>query len=97
MPVFARKPGWESGRPLSTAQLKEVQEALGKLGLYDARISGIYGKKTTKAIKKYQEMLLAGDGEVSKTGKPVLKYKSGRAIIPDGYPSIDLYETLKGE
>jgi membrane-bound lytic murein transglycosylase B len=94
MPVFARKPGWESAKALSTAQLKEVQEALEKLGLYDAKISGIYGKKTTKAIKKYQEMLLSGDKKATNARAPVLKYKSGVAIIPDGYPSADLYDIL---
>ena len=94
MPVFARKPGWENERTLSGEQIKEVQGALDKLGLYDSKVSGIYGRKTMKAIKEYQEMLLSGEGKVSKKREPIAKYKSGRAVIPDGYPSIDLYEIL---
>jgi membrane-bound lytic murein transglycosylase B len=81
MPVFARKPGWEGEKTLSADQLKDVQRALENLGLYDAKVSGIYGRKTMKAIKEYQDLLLSGDRKVSKNRIPVSKYKSGRAII----------------
>ena len=44
--------------------------------------------------KKYQNMLLDGDKDVSPTGEEITTYKSGNPIIPDGYPSFDLYEML---
>jgi hypothetical protein len=50
-----------------------------------------------KAIKEYQQMLLDGDEEVSKSGKEITKYKSGNPVIPDGYPSFDLYEQMFGK
>ena len=39
-------------------------------------------------------MLLDGDKDVSPTGEEITTYKSGNPIIPDGYPSFDLYEML---
>ena len=50
-----------------------------------------------QAIKKYQKMLIDGDEEVSPTGKEIITYKSGNPVIPDGYPSFDLYEQMFGK
>ena len=50
-----------------------------------------------KAIKEYQQMLLDGDEEVSPNGVEVTTYKSGNPVIPDGYPSIDLYKQMFGK
>ena len=36
-------------------QIAEVQTVLKSLGLYDAKIDGIYGPITRKGIKGYQE------------------------------------------
>ncbi|MDR1476793.1 MAG: lytic murein transglycosylase [Rickettsiales bacterium] len=94
MPVFARPSGWDSAKTLSSDQVREIQARLEKLGLYDSKISGIYGRKTAKAIKDYQQMLLDGNKKVSRGGAPISKYKSGKPVIPDGYPSADLYEIL---
>lgn len=94
MPVFDRPSDWDDFKPMNNLQLEEIQKALKELDIYDASITGIYGKKTMKAIKKYQNMLLEGDEKVSKTGKAITEYKSGKPVISDGYPSIDLYEML---
>ena len=93
-PLFERPANWEQIKPITTNQIKEIQEALQKLDIYSAKITGLYGKATMRAIKKYQNMLLDGDTEVSKTGEKTTTYKSGNPIIPDGYPSFDLYEIL---
>ncbi|MDR2098963.1 MAG: lytic murein transglycosylase [Rickettsiales bacterium] len=93
MDVFERPSGWDKAAATTTAQIMEIQAALSRLGLYDAKVTGLYGRTTAKAIKDYQSMLLAGDKKVS-GGGAVAKYKSGKAIIPDGYPSLDLYDTL---
>jgi membrane-bound lytic murein transglycosylase B len=94
VPKFERRPGWETEKTLSSAQVKRAQEALRKLGLFSARATGLVGRTTMAAVKQYQEMLIAGDRKVSTDGVPILKYKSGRTIIPDGHPSLDLYEIL---
>ncbi len=94
MPVFERPSNWDSFKPMNNLQLKEIQKALKDLDIYDSSITGIYGKKTMKAIKKYQNMLLDGDEKVSKDGKEITTYKSGKPVISDGYPSMDLYEML---
>ena len=47
-------------------------------------------------IKEYQEMLIDGDKKVSPSGKEIKIYKSGNPVIPDGYPSIDLYKQMFG-
>lgn len=93
-PLFDRPANWDKIKPMSTNQIKEIQEKLAKLDIYNAKVSGLYGKLTMKAIKKYQNMLLDGDKDVSPTGEEITTYKSGNPIIPDGYPSFDLYEML---
>ena len=93
--LFDRPANWDKMKTMTTNQIKEIQEKLASLDIYDAKISGLYGKKTMKAIKKYQQMLLDGDRPVSKT--KVKKYKSGNPVIPDGYPSFDLYEQMFGK
>ena len=94
IPLFERPANWDKMKTMTTNQIKEIQEKLASLDIYDAKISGLYGKKTMKAIKKYQQMLLDGDRKVSKSGREITKYKSGNPIIPDGYPSFDLYEQM---
>ena len=94
IPLFERPENWNEMKTMTTNQIKEIQEKLASLGIYDAKISGLYGKKTMKAIKKYQQMLLDGDRDVSKNGFKIVKYKSGNPVIPDGYPSFDLYEQM---
>lgn len=93
-PLFDRPANWDKIEPMTTNQIKEIQEKLAKLDIYNAKVSGLYGKLTMKAIKKYQNMLLDGDKDVSPTGEEITTYKSGNPIIPDGYPSFDLYEML---
>ncbi len=93
--LFDRPANWDKMKTMTTNQIKEIQEKLASLDIYDAKISGLYGKKTMKAIKKYQQMLLDGDRPVSNT--KVKKYKSGNPVIPDGYPSFDLYEQMFGK
>ena len=97
VPLFDRPENWDKMQTITTNQIKEIQEKLKSLDIYDAKISGIYGKKTMKAIKKYQQMLLDGDEDVSPTGIEIITYKSGNPIIPDGYPSIDLYKQMFGK
>lgn len=94
VPLFDRPENWDKIQTITTNQIKEIQEKLKSLDIYDAKISGIYGKKTMKAIKKYQQMLLDGDEEVSPKGIEITTYKSGNPIIPDGYPSVDLYKQM---
>ena len=89
-----RPANWEKLTPITSEEIKQIQEALKKLGLYSANTTGLYGKTTMQSIKKYQQMLLSGDKTVSADGKPVTVYKSGKPIIQDGYPSVDLYEML---
>ena len=97
VPIFERPANWDKMKAMTTNQIKEMQEKLLSLGIYESKISGLYGKKTMKAIKKYQQMLLDGDKDVSKSGKKIKKYKSGNPVIPDGYPSFDLYEQMFGK
>ena len=94
VPLFERPADWNTVQTMSTNQLKEIQEKLQSLGLYDAKISGLYGKKTMKAIKEYQQLLRDGNKKVSKNGKEILNYKSGNPVITDGYPSVDLYKQM---
>ena len=93
-PLFDRPANWNEVKPMTIVQIKEIQEALKKLGIYDTTVSGLYGKKTMQAIKKYQKMLLNGDKKVSPKKIPITEYKSGNPVIQDGYPSVDLYEML---
>lgn len=97
IPLFERPENWDKAPLMTTNQVKKIQEKLASLELYDAKVTGLYGKKTMRAIKKYQKMLLDGDEEVSPTGKEITTYKSGNPIIPDGYPSFDLYEQMFGK
>lgn len=94
IPLFDRPANWNDVKPMTTVQIREIQEALKKLDIYDTAISGLYGKKTMKAIKKYQKMLLNGDSKVSPNETPITEYKSGNPVVQDGYPSFDLYEML---
>ena len=92
--LFERPENWDKVKAISTNQIKKMQELLASLNIYDAKISGLYGKKTMKAIKEYQQMLLDGDKVVSKSKEKITKYKSGNPIVPDGYPSFDLYNQM---
>jgi membrane-bound lytic murein transglycosylase B len=96
MAVFERPAGWDTAPAMATSQIKEIQGALEELGLYKAKITGLFGRATMRAIKDYQNMLIAGDRKVSPSRAPITKYKSGRRIVPDGYPSRDLYDTIAG-
>lgn len=93
-PLFDRPESWNKIQPMTTVQIKQIQEALKNLGIYSPNVTGLYGKATMQSIKKYQKMLLSGDKKVSKDRKPITEYKSGNPVIQDGYPSIDLYEML---
>lgn len=93
-PLFDRPVNWNKIQPMTTVQIKEIQEALKKLGVYSPNVTGLYGKATMQAIKKYQKMLLDGDVKVSPTKTPITEYKSGNPVVQDGYPSFDLYEML---
>ncbi len=95
-PLFDRPENWDKITTMTTNQIKEIQSKLKSFDIYDAKITGIYGKKTMKAIKEYQEMLIDGDKKVSPSGKEIKIYKSGNPVIPDGYPSIDLYKQMFG-
>ena len=94
IPIFDRPENWDKMQAMSTNQIRQIQEKLASLDIYDSKATGLYGKKTMKAIKKYQKKLLDGDEDVSKTGKEITFYKSGKPVIPDGYPSFDLYEQM---
>ena len=96
MPLFDRPDDWDKRPVMTTNQIKKIQEYLSSLGIYNAKISGLYGKKTMTAIKKYQQLLLDGDKLVSKDEKEITTYPSGNPIITDGYPSFDLYEIMFG-
>ena len=94
VPLFDRPTDWDKRPVMTTNQIKDIQEYLASLDIYDAKISGLYGKKTMKAIKKYQQLLLDGDKRVSKDGSEITTYPSGNPVITDGYPSFDLYEIM---
>jgi len=82
-----RPEGWSEMRPLLGSQIIEVQEALKKRGLYESSVDGIMRRHTYAAVKKYQNLLL----EAGQT-----RYGSGVPIVPDGYPSVDVYMELMG-
>jgi membrane-bound lytic murein transglycosylase B len=64
-------------RPLSIDQLRILQRRVGSTD------DGVLGRATLRAVKKHQAELLA---------RGFSHYKSGRRIVIDGYPDMDLFE-----
>ena len=79
-----RPSNWKNIHSLSHKQINQIQTRLKELKFYDANPTGFYGKITAISIKKYQKFLKQNNK----------KYKTGRDIIEDGYPSIDVYKEL---
>lgn len=71
---------------LDSTKIKTIQKLLKEQGFYPATPTGFYGNLTTQSIKQYQNYL--------KTKLKRFRYKSGKLIIEDGYPSADLYNEL---
>ena len=71
--------------------LKQNQLELSKLGLYRGSVDGIYGDKTKKALKKYNEMFLGG-GDLRDL-QNVLNLQSSLWGAPIAQKSaVDIYE-----
>ena len=57
LPAEEARPAPAAARPdvLTNRQVREAQEGLRMLGLYDGPIDGLYGRRSIAAVKDFQE------------------------------------------